>query len=93
MAILGLTGALGNIELNVYLMQNVRQGMLARVTSVNRLAVLSACAVGPALGGILVQELRVQNALIVLAVMTIPLVVLSLIRSATGVSRNQVATR
>jgi len=55
--------------------------------------VLSACAVGPALGGILVQELRVQNALIVLAVMTIPLVVLSLIRSATGVSRNQVATR
>jgi MFS family permease len=93
MAILGLTGALGNIELNVYLMQNVRQGMLARVTSVNRLAVLSACAVGPALGGILVQALRVQNALIVLAVMTIPLVVLSLIRSATGVSRNQVATR
>ncbi|HTU72381.1 MAG TPA: MFS transporter [Trebonia sp.] len=63
MAVLGLSGALGNIELDVYLMRRVNQDMLARVTSISRLASFGACAVGPALGGILVAGLGAQRAL------------------------------
>jgi MFS family permease len=81
MAVLGLTGALGNIGLDVYLMQNVSQDMLARVTSVSGLASLCSCAIGPALGGILVQEFTVQDALGVLFLMTLPLVAVSLVAS------------
>jgi MFS family permease len=76
MAVLGLTGALGNIELDLYLMKRVERDMLARVTSISRLASFGACAVGPALGGILVAELGVQRALFVIM---IPLAVLSAI--------------
>jgi predicted MFS family arabinose efflux permease len=63
MAILGFTGALGNIELTTCLMRGAEGEMLARVTSVSRLVTLSATASGPLLGGILVQELGVQHAM------------------------------
>jgi predicted MFS family arabinose efflux permease len=93
MAILGFTGALGNIKLDVYLMQNVNQDMLARVTSVSRLAALTACAVGPALGGILVQGLSVQQAINFLFCMTLLLVALSLVTSAPRMSPSQALIR
>jgi MFS family permease len=63
MAILGLTGALGNIALDTHLMDNAGQEMLARVTSVSRLASLAACAIGPIMGGILAQEFGAQRAM------------------------------
>ena len=63
MAILGFTGALGNIALDTHLMQNVDKQMLARVTSVGRLASFTACAIGPVFGGVLVQEIGVSRAL------------------------------
>jgi MFS family permease len=63
MAILGFTGALGNIALNTHLMRNADKEMLARVTSVGRLMTFAACAIGPVLGGVLVQELGVQGAM------------------------------
>jgi MFS family permease len=63
MAILGFTGALGNITLDTHLMQNVDKEMLARVTSVARLASFAACAIGPVIGGVLVQEFGVQHAM------------------------------
>ena len=46
MVVLGLTGALGNIELNTYLTQAVDEGMLARVTSIVRMMTFATCALG-----------------------------------------------
>jgi MFS family permease len=66
MAILGFTGALGNIALDIHIMQNADKEILARVTSVSRLVIFAACAIGPVLGGILVQELGVQQAMLYL---------------------------
>lgn len=70
MAILGFTGAMGNIELDIHLMRNFDEDMLARVTSMSRLVALIACATGPVLGGILVQGLGVQGALTCLFLIT-----------------------
>ena len=56
MVVLGLTGALGNIELNTYLTQAVDEGMLARVTSIVRMMTFATCALGSALGGLLAQD-------------------------------------
>jgi len=75
MAILGLTGALGNIALDTHVMQNADQEMLARVTSVGRLMSFAACSIGPIIGGILAQELGSQRAMSYLFLVTlIPLV-------------------
>jgi MFS family permease len=74
MAVLGLTGALGNIALDTHLMRNADQEMLARVTSVSRLASFAACAVGPIMGGVLMQEFGAQLAMFFLFILTpIPL--------------------
>ncbi len=74
MAILGFSGALGNIALDTHLMQNASQEMLGRVTSTSRLASFSACAIGPIMGGILVQEYGAQLAMFFLFIFTpIPL--------------------
>jgi MFS family permease len=62
MALLGFTGALSNIELDTYLIQNAGETMLARVMSVGRLMSLSACAIGLVLGGMLAQWQRGQLA-------------------------------
>jgi MFS family permease len=77
MAILGFAGALGNISLDTHLMQNVDKEMLARVTSVARLASFAACAIGPVIGGVLVQGLGVPRALSCLFLFTPILLVLS----------------
>jgi MFS family permease len=77
MAILGFTGALGNIALDTHLMRNVDKEMLARVTSVGRLATFAAAAIGPLLGGVLVQELGVPDAMSCLFFFTPILLLLS----------------
>jgi MFS family permease len=77
MAVLGLTGALGNIELDTYLMKRVDRDMVARVTSISQLATFGACAVGPAVGGILVAEFGARPALFFLSIVMIPLVLLA----------------
>jgi MFS family permease len=77
MAILGLTGALGNIALNTHLMQRADQEMLARVTSVSRLASFAACAIGPIMGGVLVQEFGARRAMFYLFFFTPVLLLLS----------------
>lgn len=55
----GLVGSLGNVELETYLVREVPQGMLARVTSVEMLLSFGACALGPLLGGCLVEKFGV----------------------------------
>ena len=77
MAILGLTGALGNIALDTHLMQ-ANQEMLARVTSVSRLASFAACAIGPIMGGVLAQEFGAQRAMFYLFFFTPVLLLLAL---------------
>jgi MFS family permease len=78
MATLSLTGALGNIEIGTYLIQNVDENMLARATSIGRLMTFSAYAVGPALGGVLIQWHGVQNAVLSLFWITLALTLLTL---------------
>jgi MFS family permease len=63
MAVLGFTGAVGNLALDTHVAKRVDTAMVARVTSVSRLASYSACAIGPVLGGVLVQGLGVPRAM------------------------------
>lgn len=88
MAMLGFTGALGNIELDTHLMRNFDKDMLARVTSVSKLMVLIACAVGPALGGSLVQEFGINGAMTCLFLITSALPLLALIAPAAARARS-----
>jgi MFS family permease len=62
MAALGFMGSMGNIEFDAYLMRQVSDDKLARVTSIDRLMSFAACAVGPALGGILIGTCGAQTA-------------------------------
>ena len=73
MAILGFTGAIGNIEVGTYLIEHVAENMLARVTSIGRLMSFSACAIGPICGGFLFQEYGIQNTVNVLLITTMSL--------------------
>jgi ribonuclease HI len=91
MAILGLSGALGNIEVDVYLMKHVKPDMLARVTSISRLTSLSGCAVGPAVGGILAQELGIPLALFCLFAISSLLVLASFVMPRAWTPRDQPA--
>lgn len=60
--VLAYTGALGNIEFSTYLMRHVPEGILARVASTENLISVGACAVGPALGGLLAGEFGIEHA-------------------------------
>lgn len=79
---LGGTGALGNIELNTYLAQQVDNGMLARVTGICRMLTVAACAVGWVLGGWLAQH-NEGVAISVLVLLVLPLPVLAFRRSSS----------
>jgi MFS family permease len=61
LAVFGLTGALGNIEVNLYLVRNLPKNMLARVTSINRLISFTAAAIGPVIGGFLLQVYGIRD--------------------------------
>jgi MFS family permease len=76
-AIVGFTGALGNIEVNTYLIQNVHEYMLARITGINQQLTLGAAATGPLLGGFLIQEFGTQQAVRCLSVITVLLALYS----------------
>ena len=71
MATLSLAGALGNIEFGTHLMKNVDEKMMARATSIGRLVALSAFALGPMLGGILIQLHGAQYAIVMLFLLTL----------------------
>jgi len=71
MSILGLTGALGNIALDTYTIQNAAEAILGRVLSVGRLTSFAALALGPLLGGFLVKEFGAQVGIVVLLIAAI----------------------
>jgi hypothetical protein len=93
MLVLGFTGAMGNIELDTYMVKKFPDAMLARVMSIDRLVKFAACAVGPALGGIMVaggarilESHGVQLAVSSLVVMTSLLVLFSFRTPSLAVS-------
>jgi predicted MFS family arabinose efflux permease len=61
MILFGFTGAMGNVEFDAYL--GVRApDMVGRLTGIERLTSFAACAIGPAVGGILAQECGYRKA-------------------------------
>lgn len=66
MTILGFTGALGNIALDTYIVQNSEETILARVISVSWLISFVALALGPLMGGLLLKECGAQDAIFAL---------------------------
>ena len=80
MAVLGFTGALGNIEIGTYFIRNVAESMLARANSMSQMMSFGACAAGPVLGGILIQEYHIRRTIFVLFLMTMFLAVVLFLR-------------
>ena len=75
MAILGMTGAMGNVQLDTHLM-SVEQAMRARAASVVRLTSVAAAAIGPVLGGVLFQKFGSHGAMLLLWALTgVPLAI------------------
>jgi MFS family permease len=63
---LGFTGAIGNIAFGTYLVTNVPDEMLARVTGICQVLAIGACALGPVMGGAAIQFYGPKDAVWVL---------------------------
>jgi MFS family permease len=70
MTVMGFTGALGNVALDMYVFSNARATILARVMSSGDLISFGALALGPLLGGILLMECGAQCAIVLLLIGT-----------------------
>jgi MFS family permease len=91
MFVIGLTGAIGNVEIDRYLIEHSPEEMLGRVASVSSLMDFFAFAVGPVLGGWLVQAAKPDIAIRVLAFLVLVLAVWSRwMPSAQPTGREQV---
>jgi MFS family permease len=66
MFFLGFTGAIGNVEFGTYLVRNVTDDMIAKVTGIGQMLAIGACALGPVLGGYAIQRYRVQGTVSIL---------------------------
>lgn len=86
---LAFTGALGNVEFGTYVAQNAPDSMLARVISVGRLMSLGASAIGPALGGIMIEYCKFRGTtwLLAVSILTLSFISLLLPSAQTGESR------
>lgn len=62
MFMLGLTGAIGNVEFGTYLVRNVADDMIAKVSGIGQMLAIGACALGPVLGGFAIQQFQIQGA-------------------------------
>ncbi|HLJ68720.1 MAG TPA: MFS transporter [Chloroflexota bacterium] len=89
MAVLGFTGAMGNIELDTHLMSKFNRDMQARVMSMSRVLSLIACAIGPAFGGSLVQEFGINGAMTWLFLLAAGLPLLALAAPSAAGARNR----
>lgn len=83
MAILGFTGAIGNIEFGTYLVRKAGTHRLARVTSIGQVLAISGAALGPLLGGTAIQRYGGHGALLRLFIAVMILTVISLTRPGT----------
>jgi MFS family permease len=78
MLVLGLTGAIGNIEFGTYLVSNVADDMIAKVTGISQMVAIGACALGPVLGGYAVERCGAQGAVSILLIIVLLLALFSL---------------
>ena len=62
MLVLGLTGAIGNIEFGAYLIVSVGDGMLGRITGIGQVITIGAVGFGPLLGGGAMEAVGTQAA-------------------------------
>jgi MFS family permease len=93
MFVLGFTGAIGNIEFGTYLVANVADDMIARVTAIGQVLAIGASALGPVLGGYAIQRYGVKGAVEILFVIMLLLAFFSLFtpevaRKIVSVSRS-----
>jgi MFS family permease len=79
MLILGLSGAIGNIQFGTYLISSIADDMIAKVTGIGQMMLIGAYALGPVLGGATVQRYGVQRAMEILLGIAILLTLLSLL--------------
>lgn len=79
MLVLGFSGAIGNIRFVTYLVSNIADDMIAKVTGICQMLTIGACALGPVLGGATVQRYGVQHALEILLGIVVLLALLSLL--------------
>jgi MFS family permease len=84
MIVLGFTGAIGNVRFGTYLVQNVADDMIARVTSIGQVMAIGAYALGPALGGVAIQRYGIQGAVFLLFLLALPLAITSFWREICG---------
>jgi predicted MFS family arabinose efflux permease len=68
LTIIGFSGALGNIALDTYLVRNVAERILGRITSADRLTTFGAFALGPLLGGACAEWCGIQQSILGLLV-------------------------
>lgn len=90
MATFGFTGALGNMALDMFVVNNAAEAVLARVMSVSCLTSFGAVAVGPLLGGFFFERYGVQHAVLVLLIATGFLLASAFAAPATRISLKMV---
>jgi MFS family permease len=74
MALLGASGAIGNIEVGTYLVEKFSDGMIGRMSSIGQLLGIGASSVGALLGGTLIQRYGFYGAVSRIFLMVIALV-------------------
>jgi MFS family permease len=83
MFILSLTGAIGNVEFGTYLIRNIADDMIAKVTGISQTVAIGASALGPVLGGSAVERFQVQGAVRILLVVVALMAIVSLLMPGT----------
>lgn len=83
MFVMSLTGAIGNVEFGTYLVRNIADDMIAKVTGISQSAAIAACALGPVIAGSAVQNFRVQGAIYILLAVVMLMAVMSLLMPGT----------
>jgi MFS family permease len=79
MFILGLTGAIGNVEFGTYLVRKIADDMIAKITGIGQMLAIGACALGPVFGGYFIQQFGVRGALCILLGIVMLLALVSLL--------------
>lgn len=83
MFVMSLTGAIGNVEFGTYLVRNIADDMIAKVTGISQSVAIAACALGPVLGGSAVQNFSVQGATGILLAAVTAMFIVSLLMPGT----------
>ena len=79
MMALGTAGAMGNVAIDTYILVVVPDKRIARVTSIEMLLDFAACALGPALGGLLMELSNTSDAIWWLVGLTTVIAVITLV--------------